>query len=122
MRATPIGSARPALAVVESVTLEAPADPYLSLRALAVYASCSTRWLRDRLNDPAHALPCFRLPGGKILVRRSAFDLWVNAYHQEGPAFAADVDRIVARFAQPLASRPEPVYKRRHTLEPGGAR
>ena len=95
-----IGAARPVLAVVESVALEAPADPYLTLRGIAEYASCSVRWLRDRLADPDHPLPHYRLPGGKILVRRSAFDAWVNAYRQEGTAFMADVDRLVAKFSR----------------------
>jgi integrase len=51
------------------------------------------RWLRDRLADPHHPLPCYRLPGGKILVRRSEFDGWLASYRQVG---RADVERIVA--------------------------
>jgi helix-turn-helix protein len=92
-----VGSERPVLAVVDSVTLDAPPDPYLTLRALSKYTGCSVRWLRDRLVDAEHPLPCYRLPGGKILIRRSMFDSWVNAYRAEGSTFAADVDRIVAR-------------------------
>jgi hypothetical protein len=88
-----VGAERPRLAVVEAVALASPADPYLSLSALAEYSSCSVRWLRDRLTDPHHSLPCFRLPGGKILVRRGEFDAWIAAYHQRG---RADVGAIVS--------------------------
>jgi hypothetical protein len=88
-----IGDLRPTLAVVEAIALESRPDPYLSLASLAAYSSCSVRWLRDRLMDPQHPLPCYRLPGGKILVRRSAFDAWLDRYRRVGhPA----VDRVVA--------------------------
>ncbi len=43
--------------------------------------------------DPAHPLPCYRLPGGKILVRRSAWDAWLAGYRQVG---RADVNAVVA--------------------------
>jgi hypothetical protein len=94
-----VGSSRPVLAVVHSIALDAPADPYLTLRALSQYAGCSVRWLRDRLADTDHPLPHYRLPGGRILVRRGAFDAWIGAYRAEGTAFAAEVERIVARAA-----------------------
>jgi hypothetical protein len=88
--------------VVEGITLASPADPYLSLRALAEYTGCSIRWLRDRLTDPVHPLPCYRLPGGKILVRRSTFDAWIGRYQARGePA----VERIVTEVLTDLASR-----------------
>jgi hypothetical protein len=80
--------------VIDEVALTSPPiDPYLSLRALATYSSCSVRWLRDRLTDAHHALPCYRLPGGKILVRRSDYDAWLARYRHAGPV---GVDRIVA--------------------------
>jgi hypothetical protein len=95
-RATPVapkvGQDRPRLAVIEGVAITTPLDPYLTLRVLAAYSGCSVRWLRDRLVDAHHALPCFRLPGGKVLVRRSDFDGWVSRYRAVG---RADVDRVV---------------------------
>jgi hypothetical protein len=61
-------------------------------QALVGYASMSPRWLRAQLTDPHHPLPCYRLPGGKILVRRSEFDAWLARYRQVGDP---NVERIV---------------------------
>ena len=88
-----MGQDRPRLVVVEGLALSTPADPYLSLTALADYSGCSVRWLRDRLTDVHHPLPCYRLPGGKILVRRGEFDAWLARYRRVG---RPDVDRVVA--------------------------
>jgi hypothetical protein len=96
-----MGQDRPRLVVLEGLSLSTALDPYLSLRALAAYACCSVRWLRDRLTDPHHPLPCFRLPGGKVLVRRSEFDAWLARYRQVG---RPDVDRIVADVLAGLRS------------------
>jgi hypothetical protein len=79
--------------VIEGMSVTTPLDPYLGLRALAAYSGCCVRWLRDRLADPHHPLPCYRLPSGKILVRRSEFDAWLAKYRQVGNP---EVDRIVA--------------------------
>lgn len=95
----PLGHDRPRLVVVEVVEITSPLDPYLSLRALASYSRCSIRWLRDRLTDPRHPLPCYRLPGGKLLVRRSEFDHWMARYRQVG---RADVDKIVGDVLRDL--------------------
>jgi excisionase family DNA binding protein len=76
---------------VEGVTGGIPLDSFLSLRALAAYAGLSVRKLRDCLNDPKHPLPHYRV-GGKILVRRSEFDAWMDTYHQVG---SVAVDQIV---------------------------
>lgn len=89
----PVGADRPRLVVVDELALASPGDPYLSLRALASYSSCSVRWLRAQLGDPHTPLPCFRLPGGKILVRRSDFDGWMARHRQVGHP---DVERVVA--------------------------
>lgn len=110
-----LGQDRPRLAVVDELTLTTPLDPYLSLRALATYSGCSVHWLRDRLTDPAHPLPCFWLPGGKVLVRksgkrvvrrgskvlvrRSEFDAWISAYRRTG---RPDVEQIVDEILREL--------------------
>ncbi len=58
---------------------------YLDLRALAVYSSCSVRWLRDRLNDRVAPLPYHRV-GGKILIRREDFDVWIGQFRTVRPS------------------------------------
>lgn len=90
-----LGQDRPRLVVVEGINLLNPlgGDCYLSLRGLTGYSGMSGRWLRDRLTDPHHPLPCYRLPGGKILVRRSEFDAWLARYRRVGDP---QVERIVS--------------------------
>jgi hypothetical protein len=86
---------RPRLLVVDDLVLASPHDPYLSLRALATYSTCSVRWLRDRLLDVHHPLPCYRLPGRKVLVKRSDFDDWMARFRRVGRADVAAVVREV---------------------------
>jgi hypothetical protein len=96
-----VGVDRPQLLVAEGFTLATPADPYLSLKALATYSSCSVRWLRAQLSDPHAPLPYYRLPGGKILVRRSEFDGWLARYRQVGrPDVTAVVDDVLRSLAR----------------------
>jgi hypothetical protein len=80
-----LGQDRPRFAVVEHVMLTAPADPFLSLRALEEYSGLSVKTLRKFLhrNPPAQALPCYRLEG-KVLVRRSAFDAYMEQFRAQG--------------------------------------
>ena len=89
--APPIGQVRGVLA--ERVVVSTPLDPFLSLRALAAYSGLGARKLRDYLTDPLHPLPCYRV-GGKILVRRSVFDAWLER-HRIRATQAVDVDAIV---------------------------
>jgi hypothetical protein len=83
--AEPLGQDRPVLALVERFMLTTPADPYLSLRALADYSGLSVRTLRKFLdrNPPAQALPCYRL-AGKVVVRRSEFDAFIQQFRAQG--------------------------------------
>ena len=67
-------------------TSPAPQLPgYLDLKALAGYSSCSVRWLRDRLTDPLAPLPHYRI-GGKILIRREDFDVWIHQFRTIRPS------------------------------------
>ena len=75
----------------KELVVSVPLDPYLPLRALGSYSGLSVRRLRQLLEDPAHPLPCYRV-GGKILVRRSEFDVWIADYRARG---RVDVDRLV---------------------------
>jgi excisionase family DNA binding protein len=68
-----------------------PPDQLLSLRALALYAHLSVRTLRKALKDPVHPLPYYQV-GKKYLIRRSAFDAWLEHYRRSGHA---DLDRLI---------------------------
>lgn len=79
-------------------------DPYLTLKALATYSGLSVTRLRGVIRDPLYPLPHHRV-GGKILVRVSDFDGWMQHYRRVG---VFDVDRIVddaMRDLQPAAKR-----------------
>ena len=76
---------------VEQIIVSVPLDPYLSLKALATYSELSVRKLRNCLRHPNHPLPHYRVDG-KILIRRSEFDIWIAAYRRVGDP---DVDQIV---------------------------
>jgi Helix-turn-helix domain len=76
---------------VEQIIASVPLDPYLSLKALATYSGLSVRKLRNCLRHPSHPLPHYRVDG-KILIRRSEFDVWIAAYRRVGDT---EVDQIV---------------------------
>jgi hypothetical protein len=75
---------------------------YLSLKALALYASCSVRWLRARLTDKTSPLPHYRI-GGKVLVKVEEFDRWM-ASSRTCPK-PNDVERVVDDVIAKVASR-----------------
>jgi len=81
----PTRSADPAAQVrgvpAERVIRSVEADPFLDLRALAEYSHLSIRTLARHLGDPGHGLPHFKV-GGKILVRRSEFDRWMEGFRR----------------------------------------
>jgi hypothetical protein len=52
-------------------------DQYFDLRGLEVYSSIKVPTLRDHIKSGD--LPCFKIKG-KILIRRSEFDAWVEGY------------------------------------------
>ena len=66
---------------------------WLSLRELTEYASVSERTLREWLHRSTDALPAVRVDG-KILVRKSEFDAWLER-HRIQPDAPIDVDGIV---------------------------
>ncbi len=91
--------------VIEEVTIQADLDPWLSLRALSKASGFSVRTLRSFLTDPHHPLPHFRLRephviadrsgkrrtvSGKITVRWSEFQQWMQAFR-----YTPDIDRLV---------------------------
>jgi len=90
--------------VIEAVSITQDLDPYLSLRGLVGYASLSRRLLSDLINDPKDPIPSFRV-GGKILVRKSAFDQWIARRRNRKPQTAAQLAAADARGL--LSSRPK---------------
>lgn len=75
---------------------------YLDLRTLADAASCSIRWLRSRLVDPADPLPHFKVQG-KVLVKRDEFDRWMERHRIVQPENSIDdlVNSVVAGVFHP---------------------
>ena len=72
---------------------------YLDLKTIAVYSSCSVRWLRARLVDRTHPLPHHRIEG-KLLVKKEDFDQWIDAYRVcQQPQ---EVNRIVEEVLRDL--------------------
>lgn len=69
---------------------------YLSLRALSAYASMSVRTLRKWLHHPARPLPHFRV-GGKLFVRRSDYDSWMDGFRKETASHLDDIVRDVTK-------------------------
>jgi excisionase family DNA binding protein len=79
---------------VQKVTVVVELDPYLSLKALAAYSGLGVTRLRAYLTDVRHPLPHYRV-GGKILIRRSTFDHWMEQ-HNATPDMAGIVNEVVA--------------------------
>ena len=52
-------------------------DQYFDLRGLEAYSALKVPTLRDHIRSDA--LPCFKVKG-KILVKRSEFDNWLEGY------------------------------------------
>ena len=97
---------------IEAVTIQTDLDPWLGMEALSKYSGLSVRSLRAYLADPARPLPHYRMKephvitekkprkegeeprrrtvSGKVLVRRSDFDHWMEVYR-----YTPDLDRIV---------------------------
>ncbi len=82
--------------VIEAVTLQTDLDPWLSLKGLAGYSGLSVRKLRDYLTRPLSPLPHYRVDG-KILVRRSEFDAWMQAFKH-----TPDLDRLVDEVVEEI--------------------
>jgi hypothetical protein len=66
---------------------------WLSLRELTEYAAISERTLRLWMHRERNPLPAVQVEG-KILVRRSVFDAWLER-HRIRATQAVDVDAIV---------------------------
>jgi hypothetical protein len=100
--------------VIEEVNLQHRLDPWLSSPALSKVSGLSVCTLREFCSAKASPLPHYRMKephiivtksgkrttaAGKILVRWSEFERWMEQYHhiraRDAYAPALDVDRIV---------------------------
>ena len=101
--------------VIEEVSIQHPLDPWLSLPALSKVSGLSVCTLRALCNDGKNPLPHYRMKephivvnpttgkqstaSGKILVRWSEFERWMEQYHhipaRDAYDPALDVDRLV---------------------------
>lgn len=71
-----------------------PAMEWLDLRQLKRYAAVSERTLRTWIHQPIDPLPASRV-GGKILVRRSVFDHWLEGHKLEPIDLGCIVDELI---------------------------
>jgi excisionase family DNA binding protein len=75
------------------------APEWLDLKALQKYACVSERTVREWIHRATNPLPAVRV-GTKILVRRSAFDRWLEWHEVK----AVDVGSIVEDIVRGVAS------------------
>lgn len=68
---------------------------WLDLKALQKYACVSERTLREWIHRTSNPLPAVRV-GSKILVRRSAFDRWLESHHVKSVDVSGIVKEILA--------------------------
>jgi excisionase family DNA binding protein len=72
-----------------------PIQEWLDLKALVQYACLSDRTLRELIHRPVNPLPAVRV-GGKILVRRSTFDHWLEGHQLKPVDVGYIVEELVA--------------------------
>ena len=71
--------------LAERVVVSTMLDPWLSLTALAQYSGLSRKTLLRLIAHEEKPLPHYRLTDtGKIVIRRSEFDAWMEQYRRVG--------------------------------------
>jgi excisionase family DNA binding protein len=66
---------------------------WMDLKTAQAYACVSDRKLREWVHLPVNPLPASQPAGGKILIKRSNLDAWLEA-HPYQPINSINVDRI----------------------------
>jgi len=79
-------------------THNSPALEWLDLRRLREYATVGERTLRDWIRLEVNPLPAVRVRG-KILVRKSDFDRWLEKHRVKQIDLSAIVDEVVEAVA-----------------------
>ena len=67
--------------LAERVIIQTSLDPWLDLAGLSQYSSMSRRTLSRRLNSKENPIP-HRKSGGKVYVKASWFDRWLEDEHR----------------------------------------
>jgi hypothetical protein len=70
---------------VDRYTVPAPAPEYLTLRALAQLTGLHVKVLRGYLTRSTDPLPCYRIGGKTILIKRSDWDVWLESVPHRWP-------------------------------------
>ncbi len=82
----------------ENETLKRGLGEYMGLRELALYSDLSVSTLRGYIRKGM--LPCFKVEG-KVLVKKSEFDLWIQDYRMDNKQ---RIDDIVNKAVEGLKS------------------
>ena len=76
-----------------STTLRVERQEWMDLKAVQGYACVSERTIREWIHFPVNPLPASQAGGGKILVKRSHLDAWLEA-HPYQPINSINVDQV----------------------------
>jgi excisionase family DNA binding protein len=87
---------------VEANSQSAARREWFDLRGLTMYAAVSERTIREWLHRSMNPLPAVRV-GTKILVRRGAFDAWLEK-HPLIPSNSIDVNETVNEILADMAA------------------
>jgi excisionase family DNA binding protein len=69
-------------------------DPeWMDLKSVQKYVEASERTIRDWIHNPVNPLPAVQVQYGKILIKRSKLDSWLEQ-HPIQPINSLDVDAI----------------------------
>jgi len=77
------------------MSLDRQQPEWMDLKALQEYACVSERTLREWIHRPINPLPASQV-GAKMLIRRSAFDHWLEAHQVKSVDVGCIVDEIAA--------------------------
>jgi len=88
--------------LAERVVVSTILDPWLPLKALTQYSGLSRKTLLRLMAREENPLPHYRLTDtGKIVVRRSEFDAWMEQYRRVG----SRLDELIEQRRRLRASR-----------------
>ena len=83
-------------------------DKYLSLKELSEYSGLSVSWLKARTkNTCSDPIPCFNPGNGKILVKQSEFDKWMERHRVNETSYDPElVSQKTIKFLKKIGISP----------------